>query len=166
MGIKDSGATREYETGAHRDAAAGKGRCDLIPMREAADFTGDPVLADMASFFEDPDEKHLFNAMRASLRTIKQYGNCMAGFLLEGSHQYEEGALKYGENNWKCGMPLKVYIDCALRHYLKTIRGDDDEPHWRAFAWNMLGAVWTLRNTENPLDRFVRIDKNESTGGG
>ena len=29
---KDSGATREFSTGAHRDAATGKGRCDLLPL--------------------------------------------------------------------------------------------------------------------------------------
>ena len=29
---KDSGATREFSTGAHRDAAVGKGRCDLLPL--------------------------------------------------------------------------------------------------------------------------------------
>lgn len=29
---KDSGSTREFATGAHRDAATGKGRCDLLPL--------------------------------------------------------------------------------------------------------------------------------------
>lgn len=34
--IKDSGDRREYETGAVRDMAAGKGRCDLLPLDVAA----------------------------------------------------------------------------------------------------------------------------------
>ena len=29
---KDSGTTREFSTGAHRDGAVGKGRCDLLPL--------------------------------------------------------------------------------------------------------------------------------------
>lgn len=36
MEIKDSGSTREFETGAHRDNADGKGRCDLVPGLYAA----------------------------------------------------------------------------------------------------------------------------------
>lgn len=36
MEIKDSGSTREFETGAHRDNAEGKGRCDLVPGLYAA----------------------------------------------------------------------------------------------------------------------------------
>jgi len=31
--LKDSGARREFDTGAVRDVAAGKGRMDLLPMR-------------------------------------------------------------------------------------------------------------------------------------
>ncbi len=34
--IKDSGSMREFETGAHRDNATGKGRCDLLPMTQVA----------------------------------------------------------------------------------------------------------------------------------
>lgn len=34
--IKDSGETREFSTGAHRDASTGKGRCDLLPVKYTA----------------------------------------------------------------------------------------------------------------------------------
>ena len=30
--LKDSGAIREFRTGAVRDIAEGKGRCDLLPL--------------------------------------------------------------------------------------------------------------------------------------
>ena len=36
--IKDSGNRREYETGAVRDNAEGKGRCDLMPLDVVAGF--------------------------------------------------------------------------------------------------------------------------------
>lgn len=38
MTIKDSGERREFETGAVRDIAEGKGRCDLMPLDIVAEF--------------------------------------------------------------------------------------------------------------------------------
>jgi hypothetical protein len=26
------------------------------------------------------------------------------------------------------------------------LRGDEDEPHDRAFVWNLVGAIWTMEN--------------------
>lgn len=71
---------------------------------------------------------------------------CFAHMMLEASKLYEAGANKYGENNWKLGMPVNRYIDSGVRHYLKTLRGDDDEPHYRGFVWNLLCAAWTAEN--------------------
>ena len=71
---------------------------------------------------------------------------CIAHMMLESSKLYEAGADKYGANNWKLGMPVNRYLDSAMRHYHKTIRGDVDEPHYRSFVWNMLCAVWTCHN--------------------
>ena len=65
----------------------------------------------------------------------------------------------YLENNWKCGMPLKCYIDSGTRHYLKTLRGDNDEPHYRGFVWNLLGALWTIENVPNALNDLIIIEK-------
>ena len=36
--IKDSGERREFSTGAVRDIAEGKGRCDLLPLDCVGDF--------------------------------------------------------------------------------------------------------------------------------
>jgi hypothetical protein len=63
---------------------------------------------------------------------------------LEVAKHFEEGAKKYGDNNWRKGIPVYCYIDSALRHYLKWLRGDDDEPHDRAFVWNILCCVWEV----------------------
>lgn len=43
-------------------------------------------------------------------------------------------------------MPVNRYLDSGVRHYLKTLRGDIDEPHYRGFVWNMLCAMWTADN--------------------
>lgn len=43
--ILDSGSRREFSTGAVRDIASGKGRCDLIPLGAAAAIMNDIVLS-------------------------------------------------------------------------------------------------------------------------
>jgi hypothetical protein len=63
---------------------------------------------------------------------------------LEVAKHFEEGAKKYGENNWQKGIPAKCYIDSAVRHYLKWLRGDKDEPHDRAFVWNLMCCIWEV----------------------
>ena len=73
------------------------------------------------------------------------FGNLFTMYLEVAKH-YEDGANKYSERNWEKGIPLHCYIDSAVRHLLKYLRGDTDEPHDRAFVWNVLGAIWTMRN--------------------
>ena len=41
------------------------------------------------------------------------------------------------------GIPLSRFVDSGVRHYLKWLRGDKDEPHDRAFCWNILCCIWT-----------------------
>ena len=153
---KSTGAPREFGTGAHRDNATGKGRCDLLPLQEVAAVMDDPVIQDIADFMDTKDKKYLIQAIRDAQRL--EIFQSLPNMMLEVSHQYEVGALKYGENNWKHGMPLKCYIDSGTRHYLKTLRGDDDEPHYRGFVWNILGALWTINNVPNALDELTTIE--------
>jgi hypothetical protein len=75
--------------------------------------------------------------------------------LLEVAIHFEEGCAKYGENNWKLGIPVSRYIDSGVRHYLKWLRGDDDERHDRAFCWNMICAGWTIRHKPE-LNEYAR----------
>lgn len=76
--------------------------------------------------------------------------------LLEVSKHFEEGAAKYGERNWQKGIPKSSYIDSAVRHYLKWLRGDDDERHDRAFVWNIMCLIWTH---EHITDKRLVTDK-------
>lgn len=70
---------------------------------------------------------------------------CLAFGLKQVSIHYEEGASKYGENNWKLGQPISVFLDSGLRHTIKAIAGITDEHHPRAAAWNFMCAIWTLK---------------------
>lgn len=143
--IKDSGTRREFETGAVRDIQEGKGRCDLMPLDAVASCmcthgNGDKILMAISKFAEKNERSYLYYC----LNVFADYQNAdLTTMFLEVSKHFEEGAKKYGENNWQKGIPTHCYIDSAVRHYLKYLRGDTDEPHDRAFVWNILCCIWT-----------------------
>ena len=66
--------------------------------------------------------------------------------ILDLAKHFEAGASKYGDNNWRKGIPINVFIDSAIRHFCKFMRGDTDEPHDIAFMWNVICCIWTIRN--------------------
>ena len=146
MAIKDSGQRREFETGAVRDCgdpSNPKGRCDLMPLGVVARMYGneaDPILDDLCLFQKTLDTEHLYRA----LRTFAEILGGVSTMLLEVAKHFEEGALKYGENNWQKGIPYSCYIDSAVRHYIKLSRGDTDERHDRAFVWNIMCCIWEV----------------------
>lgn len=141
MEIKDSGVRREFETGAVRDIQEGKGRCDLMPLVAVGQILNNVTLCFIGSFTECGDADYLRNALTAS----GVYHDAHTMFL-EVSKHFEEGAKKYGEHNWQKGIPAHCYVDSAVRHYIKYLRGDADEPHDRAFVWNILCCIWTCEN--------------------
>lgn len=141
--ILDSGNRTQFESGAVRDCQAGKGRCDLLPL----DIVGEcmqsgPILQEISAFCKTGDVDHLYKALWefSGYWSETDTGSTM---MLEVSKHFEEGAVKYGEDNWRKGIPAKRYIDSAVRHYLKFLRGDKDERHDRAFCWNLLCCAWT-----------------------
>lgn len=142
--IKDSGNRREFSTGAVRDIQEGKGRCDLLPL-DVIDVLCEPaiVIHHLSIFQDTGDVSSLYQALRAFC-SLREWD--IPTMLLEVSKHFEEGAKKYSENNWKKGIPVHCYIDSAVRHYLKWSRGDTDEPHDRAFLWNLLCCVWTVKH--------------------
>jgi hypothetical protein len=107
MQLKDSGSRTNFDTGAVRDAQAGKGRMDLLPVRA----------------------------------------------LIEVARIMEAGAIKYEARNWEKGIPLSRYMDSGLRHAVKFLRGDHDEPHLAQACWNFLCLLDTqMRIQEGLLD--------------
>ena len=152
--ILDSGKRREFETGAVRDIVDGKGRCDLLPLDVVSSLLGGDVQPIMYSIYlfldsKDNDVDHLYNAIHSF---INIWIDNPYTAVLEVSKHYEEGCRKYGERNWEKGIPIHCYIDSGVRHLLKWFRGDLDEPHDRAFIWNMLGAIWTIKHVPDMID--------------
>ena len=141
--LKDSGQRTEFESGAVRDLQVGKGRCDLLPLDIVGELIKAPELNLIEEFKEKKDVKYLYRAteMFAATTNVDVFT-----LMIEVSKHFESGAIKYGDNNWKKGMGLHYYLSSAVRHFLEHKRGDTDEPHNRAFVWNLLCAAWTLKH--------------------
>lgn len=142
--IKDSGKRREFESGAVRDIEEGKGRCDLLPLCAVGMILNDTFLGDIERFKRTGESRYLKAAILESINILGFKTTESA--MLEVSKHLEEGAKKYGENNWQKGIPVHTYIDSGVRHYLKYLDGYTDEPHGRAVIWNLLCAIWTCEN--------------------
>lgn len=167
--LKDSGSRREFDSGAVRDVQEGKGRCDLLPLdvvsslmgmylsRGPVYFQNDEVIEFINQYVVNGDVENLYTAIR---KFIDREDRHICTAILEVAKHYEQGARKYTERNWEKGIPLHCYIDSGVRHYLKHMRGDSDEPHDRAFIWNMLGAIWTHIHKPELIDLPFNKDLN------
>ena len=178
--LKDSGARREFASGAVRDIAEGKGRCDLLPLdivaellnmyridkenpNELHDIEGDvhEILTSINIFIRTGKDREIYNAIGyfIEISGFKTIPNAM----MEVSKHYEDGARKYAERNWEKGISCHCYVDSGVRHLLKWLDGWDDEPHDRAFIWNMLGLLWTVKHKPECNDLPYNDEKYNST---
>lgn len=160
MKIKDSGNRTEFESGAVRDIQGGKGRFDLVPLDVMSYYFRDNDFINGVLFYINKfrilsDTDCLFRAMEIF---NQQCWNSHITMFLEVAKHFEEGSAKYGEHNWQKGIPVHSFIDSAIRHYMKWLRGDKDEPHDRAFVWNIMCAVWTMWNKPE-LDDFTEREE-------
>ncbi|MBR5583141.1 MAG: hypothetical protein IKW21_01285 [Lachnospiraceae bacterium] len=148
--IKDSGQRTEFESGAVRDMQGeDKGACHLLPLDVIAEFFDEDddgvreTFINIQRFLDDFNVNHLYVALALFAYhkkiTIPQ-------MMLEVSVHYRDGAKKYKPHNWKLGIPVSSYISSGVRHLLKDVDGQCDERHDRAFVWNMLGAIWTMKH--------------------
>lgn len=143
--IQDSGERREFSTGAVRDIDESKGRCDLLPLDIVEDLvTANGEFTSIAKFLETGGENYIHECIAKFSEGV--YGNSVCTAILEVSKHFADGAKKYGEHNWEKGIPCHSYVDSAVRHLIKYCRGDSDEPHDRAFVWNLLCLLWTMKH--------------------
>ena len=52
------------------------------------------------------------------------------------AQHFENGSAKYGDDNWRKGIPLRRYLDSMMRHAFKFMSGMKDEDHLAAIMWN------------------------------
>lgn len=179
--LKDSGARREFASGAVRDIAEGKGRCDLLALdivgklfRHYTMCSPDPdidqnfgyavetILNNIDEFIrKGQSSEPIYDAICAFIK-ISDFKS-LPGAIMAVSKHYEDGAKKYAERNWEKGISCHCYIDSGVRHLLKWLDGWNDEPHDRAFIWNMLSLLWTVKHKPECNDLpYVNNIKEES----
>ena len=59
--------------------------------------------------------------------------------------RFEDGATKYGRDNWHKGIPLSRYIDSLYRHLWQLMEDDDKEDHGGAIVWNAMCLLQTKK---------------------
>ena len=150
--LKDSGVRQAYGS-AVRDSQEGRGRADLLPLDvvgllflENKTYTPKRIFDLIDRFQKDGDPAHLLEAVHKFVGTSPEYFESIPTMLLELSIHFEDGARKYNERNWEGGIPIPRFISSAVRHYLKYLRGDTDEPHHRSFCWNLICCAWTCKH--------------------
>jgi hypothetical protein len=126
--------------------SSGKGRCDLMPLEVISNLMDSDFLSEISNYRKTNRTVHLYNALRIFIRD--NYAT-MEDAMLALSVHFENGAKKYGENNWQLGLPESCYIDSAVRHSLKHGRGDKDEPHNAATMWNLVCLIWQHDHNKN-----------------
>ena len=176
MAILDSGDRTQFDTGAVRDMQQGKGRCDLLPMDVLADILrvvkfennvsplAEDVFNALESFKQTGISNYLVKALAAFMYMDKSFPRWTT-MLLEVSVHFEEGAAKYGDNNWQKGIPIHAYINSGTRHFIKCLRGDQDEDHARAFCWNLLCAMWTCKHKPELNEYAKRVTNSDTICG-
>lgn len=173
--IKDSGHRRKFKTGAVRDMQKGKGRCDLLPLHEVARVITEAddimmrgkagiVISDIAhalDFLKKEDYDNAKGFLYQALADFRTGYNSTPEMILEVSKHFENGAVKYGEDNWQKGIPFDSCINSGIRHFLKCLANYNDEDHYRAFVWNVLVLIWTINHKEILNGKYWTKDYRE-----
>lgn len=139
MKLKDSGTRVEFSTGAMREINDEKGRCDLVYNDLYGKLTHDDIPRFIEEFVRYGDPKYIETALHTFIK--KHYDSYETAYLELAKH-YADGAKKYADRNMEKGQPFHCLIDSAMRHYVKYTRGDKDEPHDRAFMWNLFTLIY------------------------
>lgn len=102
------------------------------------------------------------------------FDNFLIGFskmLHELAIHYENGAEKYGVDNWKRGIPITggnrggSFTDSGLRHLNQWCQGLTDEPHHISCIWNFMGALWMMNKEDENIIKALGVIKNTTTPG-
>jgi len=166
--LVDGGERLDFGTGAVREPSKGKGRCDLLQLREIGEYYHCfnnillyNIFESLSKFVYHQDVTDLYFAIDAFARYTKK---APEELWLMDALQMEDGARKYASRNWENGIPTARYIDSAVRHLLKYLLHEknenvwNDEPHDRAFIWNIMCAAWNM-NHRPDLNDLPNVDQ-------
>lgn len=80
-------------------------------------------------------------AMRDSNTDKPRYDLIDPVFLRRFAEHMRKGAEHYGEHNWIKGIPSSNYMSSLIRHIEAYRRGERDEDHLSAAAFNLMGLM-------------------------
>ncbi len=110
--LKDSGNRREFDSGAVRDIAEGKGRLDLVPLRVIARLMDNAIIGHIGAYMESGNTNEIDMAIKefiydGLLLPFDDNEKIMAAEMLDLGKHFEKGCLKYGDRNWEAGITAK-----------------------------------------------------------
>lgn len=65
---------------------------------------------------------------------------------------FGEGAVKYGDHNWKKGLTESNLINHALAHLSLHVKGDTSEDHLSHACWNLYTLMWMQEKRPELMD--------------
>ena len=166
--IKMDGEYRQFEGGGIRYTKTGKGRFDLIPSKALSalmetlgtyaeepnaycdveamvtavanrSFTHAILLIAYAKYNEQNVGTAYVNYPSINTPIVYDYlWRAVIKMLKDLAIHYEKGAEKYGENNWRKGIPLNSFEDSGFRHFCQWLNDETDEPHHISAIWNFM----------------------------
>ena len=67
---------------------------------------------------------------------------------------YENGASKYGDHNWRRGMPSSEVMDSLFRHLVAYYQGKNDEDHLSAIVFNACCLIYNEEKMNDNEDVY------------
>lgn len=129
-------------------AAAIDGGPQAAPADEVIDV--EVIEAEPTSVLPDSGERSEFNtgAVRDAMSGKGVPSLVPPAAIRSLSRRFEDGATKYGRDNWLKGIPLSRYVDAIIRHTLAAAEGQTDEDHLGAVLWNAAAWIETERRIQ------------------
>jgi hypothetical protein len=104
------------------------------------------------------DERCVYStgAERSSDRKNERYDLISPIGLQALAQTYAEGAQKFGAFNWENGMPACDLLNHAIAHVYMWLGGDRSEDHLGHAAWNILGAIHSVKQWPELNEALMR----------
>lgn len=180
--IKMDGEYHEFEGGGIRYTKTGKGRFDLIPskalillMDALGTYDDDPdarcdvesmvvaianrdfayaiLLIAYAKYNEQDVGEAYYHYPSINTPIVYNYlWRAVIKMLKDLAVHFEKGAEKYGENNWRKGIPLNSFEDSGFRHFCQWLNDETDEHHYISAIWNFM--CWLEIHAEQSEESF------------
>jgi len=120
-------------------------RFDLLPveimMRLSGDTRYSAIIEELSRYVQEPTERRCFDLIGNLSYSLSKTTPELARLYAEAMC---EGASKYGENNWRKGLPPANLHNHALSHLFHIMAGDNTEDHESHLVWNIMMLIYFL----------------------